>query len=70
LIERIPQTQRYRLTPFGLKTALFYSRIYHRLLRPGLSERHPRMVESSSLAKAFAKFQHSLDAYCAHKLEA
>ena len=37
LIERLPKTQRYRLTTFGLKTALFYSRAYQRLLRRGLS---------------------------------
>ncbi|MGO8698458.1 MAG: hypothetical protein ACLQVY_12145 [Limisphaerales bacterium] len=58
LIERIPKTQRYRLTSFGLKTALFYSRAYQRLLRPGLSELHdPRLVESSALAADCAKFQ-------------
>ncbi len=42
LIERLPKTQRYRLTPFGLKTALFYSRVYQRLLRRGLSELNDR----------------------------
>ena len=34
VIERIAKTQRYRLTAFGLKTALWYSRAYQRLLRP------------------------------------
>jgi hypothetical protein len=64
LIERIPKTQRYRLTSFGLKTALFYSRTYQRLLRRGLSELHdPRTSTSSSLAIAFTKFQNTLDAF-------
>jgi hypothetical protein len=71
LIERIPKTQRYRLTRFGLKTALFYSRVYQRLLRRGLSELHdPRLSESSSLAADFAKLQNALDAYVAQKMAA
>jgi hypothetical protein len=35
LIERVPRTHRYRLTPTGLRTALFFTRSYARLLRPG-----------------------------------
>ena len=63
LIERIPKTRRYRLTTFGLKSALFDSRAYQRLLRRGLSELHdPRLLESSALAADCAKFQKSLDA--------
>jgi hypothetical protein len=64
IIERIPKSQRYRLTTFGLKTALFYSRTYQRFLRRGLSELHdPRLSESSRLNRAFNKFQNELDAY-------
>ena len=71
LIERIPKTHRYRLSPFGLKTALFYSRVYQRLLRPGLSELlDPRLGVSSSLATAFNRFQEALDAYADKKLAA
>jgi hypothetical protein len=71
LIERIPKTQRYRLTTFGLKTALFYSRTYQRLLRRGLSELHdPRLAQSSALAIAFAKFKTTLEAYTTEKLAA
>jgi hypothetical protein len=71
LIERLPKTQRYRLTTFGLKTALFYSRAYQRLLRRGLSELHdPRTSASSTLALNFAKFQATLDAYVAEKMAA
>jgi len=71
LIERIPKTQRYRLTTFGLKTALFYSRIYQRLLRRGLSELHdPHTSESSALAIDFAKFNKALDTYVAEKMAA
>lgn len=71
LIERRARTQRYRLTPFGLKAALFYPRVYQRLLRPGFSElADARLVGSSPLAKAFAAFQQQLDVYTAQKVAA
>ena len=38
LIERIAKTNRYQLTAQGLKVAMFFSRTYARLLRPGLAE--------------------------------
>ena len=38
LIARIPKTHRYRLTSFGLRVALFCTRIYNRILRPGLGQ--------------------------------
>jgi len=37
LIERLPKTHRYRLTEHGLRTALFYTRVYSRLLRPAMA---------------------------------
>jgi hypothetical protein len=36
LIERIPKTHRYRLTSFGFRVAVFCTRTYSRILRPGL----------------------------------
>ena len=36
LIERIPKTHRYRLTPFGLRVGVFCTRTYARILRPGI----------------------------------
>lgn len=71
LIERLPKTQRYRLTTFGLKTALFYSRTYQRLLRRGLSELHdPYPLPASTLAADYAKFQNALDTYVTEKMAA
>jgi hypothetical protein len=71
LIERLPKTQRYRLTTCGLKTALFYSRIYQRLLRRGLSKLHdPHTSQSSALACDFAKLNKTLDAYVTEKMAA
>ena len=37
LIERIEKTHRYRITAKGLRTALFYTRLYNRSLRPALA---------------------------------
>ena len=68
LIQRIPKTQRYRPTPAGLKTALFYSRVYQRLLRPGLAQfLDPRLAHSAPLAVAFNAFQKQLDNYTTEK---
>jgi len=36
LIERIPKSHRYRLTSFGFRVAVFCTRTYTRILRPGL----------------------------------
>ncbi|MEX2283303.1 MAG: hypothetical protein WEE89_12540, partial [Gemmatimonadota bacterium] len=38
LIERTPGSHRYHLTTTGLRTALFFTRAYARLLRPGISQ--------------------------------
>ena len=71
IIARIPQTQRYRLTTFGLKTALFYSRVYQRLLRPGLSQLlDPRTEDSAPLPAAFLKLQKIIDAHVTERIAA
>jgi len=41
LIERIPKTHRYRITAKGLRTAIFYTRLYNRSLRTGLAAISP-----------------------------
>jgi hypothetical protein len=42
LTERIPKTHRYRITPKGLRTAVFYTGLYNRSLRTGLAVISPR----------------------------
>ena len=37
MIERLPNSFRYRITERGLRAALFFSRLYNRLLRPGVA---------------------------------
>jgi len=38
LIERSPKSHRYRVTDLGFRTALFFTRAYARLLRPGFAQ--------------------------------
>ena len=65
LIERIPKTNRYQLTTQGLKVAMFFSRTYARLLRPGLAEiTEPLAPARSSLRTAFDRLQTAIDQRC------
>lgn len=48
LIERIPRTYRYRVGDVGLRDALFLTRTYSRLLRPGLAELTPAIGSPGS----------------------
>jgi hypothetical protein len=61
IIERIPRSHRYRLTPTGLRTAIFFSRIYGRLLRPGLSVLHGGATGNGRLHPAFARIEAAID---------
>ena len=68
LIERVPRSHRYRLTPAGLKVALFYSRTYHHVLRPGLSLLHdPHAPQHSPLARSYHHFETQLTAFLHQK---
>jgi hypothetical protein len=71
IIQRIVGTHRYRLTETGLQTALFYGRVYQRVLRPGLSQLHdPRLRDRSALARSFHAFHRELTNYCQRQLAA
>ena len=71
LIERIDGTHRYRLTDAGLRTALFYSRVYARVLRPGLSILHdPRIAELHPISKHMRQLQKELDDYIIEQIAA
>ena len=68
LIERKPGTHRYQLTPLGLKTALFYSRTYQRVIRPGLSLLDPAPPhDNARLTRAYRQFQTELSDYFAQQ---
>jgi hypothetical protein len=54
LIERVPKSFRYRVTQLGLRVALFFTRAYNRLLRPGLAAALPSLrAIATPLRRAF-----------------
>jgi hypothetical protein len=54
MIERLPNSHRYRVTDRGSRTALFFTRTYNRLLRPGLAAVLPGHAASQNpLNRAF-----------------
>jgi hypothetical protein len=64
LIARIAGSHRYRLTASGLRVALFFSRTYARVLRPGLSDvmsMAPPAPGDSKLRRAFDQAAAAID---------
>jgi hypothetical protein len=67
LIERIPSTHRYRLTDFGLRTALFFTRVYARIIRDGLTRIHePHPAVPCKLCSSLRSFEIAVDNLCQH----
>ena len=65
IIERIPHSHRYQLTPSGLRIALFFSRTYARLLRPQLAQILPAAPPGNSRLRAtFDQLQKEIDQCC------
>jgi hypothetical protein len=65
IIERIPHSHRYQLTPSGLRIALFFSRTYSRLLRPQLAQILPAAPPGNSrLRPIFDQLQKEIDQCC------
>ena len=63
LIERIANSFRYRVTDFGLRAALFFTRTYNRLLRPALAAAIPALRGiASPLQRAFHTLTAQIDA--------
>ncbi|HEY8742826.1 MAG TPA: hypothetical protein VIU62_06995 [Chloroflexota bacterium] len=62
LIERLPHSHRYRLTDEGLHTALFFTRTYARVLRPGLARILPAAAGDDRLLRpAFDKLDAAIE---------
>ena len=71
IIERIEKTHRYRLTPHGQRTAMFYSRLYARVLRKGLSILHdPRTDQQHPVARTMRKLENELDDFIIDQMAA
>ena len=64
IIERLPQTNTYVLTPEGARVAIFYSKIHARLLRPLLAaDQPPAPLE---LRRALGTIDRSIEQYVAN----
>jgi len=65
MIERIPKTHRYRVTDFGFRAALFFTRTHARLYRPGFAEVLPKLPNAppgdSQLQRHLAKIEAEID---------
>lgn len=69
IIERVAGTHRYQLTALGRRIAVFYSRTFNRVVRPGLSHiAHPNLpADTSNLTAAFHHLEVQLTNYFAEK---
>lgn len=66
LIERMPKMHRYRVTAFGLRLALFVTRVHARILRPGLAIVIPEIAsDDCALRAAFDRLEREMDTWCA-----
>ncbi len=64
LIQRIPRTHRYHVTQRGLRYALFLTRTYDRLLRPGLAVVLPdRAIAHSKLRDSFRHLEAAMTSW-------
>jgi hypothetical protein len=62
MIERVPNSFRYRVTDLGFRVALFFTRAYNRLLRPGLAAALPALrAVSTPLKRAFDTLTAQID---------
>ena len=63
MIQRLPNTHCYHVTETGLRAALFFTRAYNRLLRPGLAAALPgHRATPTGLKQAFDKIDARLTA--------
>jgi len=69
LLRRIPRSQRYELTSFGRRTAVFFTKTHVRIVNPSLAELDPHLPKeiatTSDLARHWRGFEQALD----HKIK-
>jgi hypothetical protein len=72
IIERLPNSHRYRVTDLGWRIALFFTRTYNRILRPGLAAVLPgHAAQITPLSRAFDNLDRRVHACLAqHNLAA
>ena len=62
LIECLPHSHRYRVTHEGLRTALFFTRVYARILHPGVAHLASAAYPNEApLRSAFVKLELTID---------
>jgi len=64
LIHRLPRTHRYTVTTHGLRVALFFTRVYLRVLRPGWAALTGAPIAPRSLRNAFLTLETEIDRLC------
>ena len=65
VIERIPHTHRYQVTPFGLRVAMLFTRTYARVLRPGLALVLDPLAMETPLGRQLERLGTALDTFIA-----
>jgi hypothetical protein len=71
IIERIPHTHRYQVTPSGLRVAMFFSRTYARVLRQGLALTFDPDAVPTPIRRQFDRLDDTIDHFIAeHDLTA
>jgi hypothetical protein len=66
-VERLPKSFRYRVTEFGLRAALFFTRAYNRLLRPASAAALPGIsAVANPLRRALANVDAQLTKWINH----
>jgi hypothetical protein len=65
VIERIPHTHRYQVTPFGMRVAMLFTRTYARVLRPGLSLALDPLAIETPLRRQLERLDAVLDSFIA-----
>jgi hypothetical protein len=69
-VERLPNSFRYRVTDFGLRAALFFTRAYNRILRPASAAALPAVaVVATPLKRAFDNVDAHLTKWINHAHE-
>lgn len=67
MIERLPKTHRYRVTDLGLRSAIFLTRSYARILRPGLASILPgHHTADTRLQASFDKITNNINQWVDH----
>ena len=67
LLHRLPRRNRYVLTPLGRRVALFFTKTYARILRPGHARLDPAMPAdpTDTLTTTFRRWEQALDQHIA-----